>query len=154
MQHIRNIIFWTFLIFPALKELNQICWTLRSGLHEIQTMIEPFHMDWRTTMHANGQFSRNAYLCIIPGNLSENHLHAWLFSNPCGQVRKSIKSRGQICPLLLTRKRTFQHELESNHASKSILDNFPVIIHKSEFLENCRKSICMHGCSPIHLETS
>ena len=27
------------------------------------------------------QFSRNAYICFIPGKLSENHFHTWLFSN-------------------------------------------------------------------------
>ena len=74
------------------------------------------------------KFSRNAYICFIPGKLSENHLHARLFSNPCGQVLKSIKSRGQIFPMLLRRKRTFPHGLENNHACKWTLDNFPGII--------------------------
>ena len=83
------------------------------------------------------QFSRNVYICIIPGKLSENHLHARLFSNPCGQVLKNIKSRGQICPILLRRKRTFPHGLQNNHACKWILDNFPGIIYVSAFLENC-----------------
>ena len=64
------------------------------------------------------QFSRNAYICIIPGKLSENHPHAWLLYNPRGQVPKSIKSRGQICPILLRRKRTFPRGLENNHACK------------------------------------
>ena len=93
-------------------------------------------------------------MCIIPGKLSEDHLHALLFSNPCGQVLKSIKSRGQIWPILLIRKRTFPHGLENHHAWKWILDNFPGIIHMSAFLENCQKSICMHGCSQIHVEMS
>ena len=88
---------------------------------------------------------------LFPGKLSENHLHAWLFWNPCWQVLRSIKSRGQISPQLLRRKRTCPHRLENNHACKWILDNFP-IIHVSEFLENFHKSIYMHGCSPIHVE--
>ena len=67
-----------------------------------------------------GQASRNKYICIIPGNLSD----AWLFSNLCWQVLKSIKSRGQICPILLRRKRTFPCGLENHHACKWILDNF------------------------------
>ena len=66
--------------------------TLRSGVHEISTMIRTFP-------------------CGLENNHSwkivKNHLHTWLFSNPCGQVLQSIKSRGQICPLLLRRKRTF-----------------------------------------------
>ena len=76
------------------------------------------------------------------------------FSNPCGQVLKSIKYRGQICPILLRRKKTFPHKLENNHACKWILDNFPGIIHTSEFLENCPKFICMHCCSPTYVERS
>ena len=45
-------------------------------------------MDWRITMHANGflTLSRNNTFVSIPRKLSEVHLHAWLFSNPCGKV--------------------------------------------------------------------
>ena len=32
------------------------------------------------------QFSWNNTFVSIPGKLSEIHLHAWLFSNPCGKV--------------------------------------------------------------------
>ena len=32
------------------------------------------------------QFSRNSDIGVIPGKLSEFHLHAWLFSNPRGKV--------------------------------------------------------------------
>ena len=32
------------------------------------------------------QLSRNADICVIPGKLSEIHLHAWWFSNPQGKV--------------------------------------------------------------------
>ena len=99
-------------------------------------------------MHANGPMT------IFPGKLSEKHLHAWLFLNPCGQVLKSIKSGGQICPILLRRKGTFPHGLENNHASKWGLDNFPGIIHMSAFLENWKKSICMHCCLQIHVKRS
>ena len=100
------------------------------------------------------QFSRKANICIIPGKLSESHLHAWIFSNPCGQVLKSVKSRGQICPILLGRKRTFPCGFKNSHACKLILDNFPGLIHISAYLEICQKSICMHGCSPIHVKRS
>ena len=99
-------------------------------------------------------FSRNAYIYIIPGKLSENNLHAWLFSNPCGQVLKSIKYRRQNCPVILRRKRTFPRGLENNRACDWILVNFPGIIRMSALLENCQKSIYMQGCSPIHLEIS
>ena len=66
----------------------------------------------------------------------------------------SMKSWGQICPIILKRKGTFPHGLENNHACKWILNNFPAIIHLSAFLENCQKSICMHGFSPIYVEKS
>ena len=32
------------------------------------------------------QFSSNNTDISIPGKLSDIHLHAWLFSNPCGKV--------------------------------------------------------------------
>ena len=77
-----------------------------------------------------------------------------LLTNPCGQDLKSMKSRGQICPILSRRKRTFPRGLKNTHACKWILDNFPGIIRMSASLENCQKSICMHGCAPIHVERS
>ena len=68
----------------------------------------------------------------------QNHLHSWLFSNPCGQVLKSMQSRGQICPILLRRKRTFPHGLENNHKCKWILDNFPGNKYTTQFEIECR----------------
>ena len=47
-----------------------------------------------------------------------------MLSNPGVKV-KSIKSRAQICPILLRRKRTIPLGLENNHAGKWISDNFP-----------------------------
>ena len=74
------------------------------------------------------QFSRNAYICIIPGKLSENHLHAFLFSNPCGQV--------------LSLRDHFKQFSKNN-------------TYMSAFLENFQESFCIHGCcSPIHVERS
>ena len=133
-----------------------LCCTLRSGLHEILTMITtfPHGLENNHACKKTWQFSRNFCICIIPGKLSENHLHVWLFSNPWGQVLKCRKSRGQICPILLRRNRTFPHGLEKNQACKWILDNFPGTIRMSAFLENCQKSINMHDCSAIHVEMS
>ena len=42
------------------------------------------------------------------------YLYILLLSNPGDKVLQSIKSRGQICPVLLGRKRTFPHELDNN----------------------------------------
>ena len=113
-------------------------------------------MEWRTTMHANGHLTifHECLYMYYSWKIFRKCLHAWLFSNPCWQVLKSIKSRIQICPILLRRKRTFPHKLENNHACNGILDNFPGLICMSAFLKNCQKSICMHGCSPIHVERS
>ena len=44
------------------------------------------------------------------------------------------------------------HGLQNNHACKWIPDNFPQMLTYVSFLENCLKSICMPGCSPIHME--
>ena len=49
---------------------------------------------------------------------------------------------------------TFPHGLDNNHAGKWISDNFPGMLTYVIFLEKCQKSICMHGCSPIHVERS
>ena len=48
--------------------------------------------------------------------------------------------------------RTFPHGLENNHAFKWISDNFPGMLIYVLFLENCLKSICIYGDSPIHVE--
>ena len=42
--------------------------------------------------------------------------------------------------------------LENNHACKWISDKSPGMLTYMFFLENCEKSICMHGCSPINEE--
>ena len=69
------------------------------------------------------------HVCVTPGTFSEIHLHAGLFSNQRGKGLKSIKSRGQICPTLLRKKRIFPRGLENNHACKWIYANFPGITH-------------------------
>ena len=49
-----------------------------------------------------------------------------------------------------TMNRTFPHGLEYNQFS----DNFPGMLKNILFLENCLKSVCLYGCSPIHVERS
>ena len=39
------------------------------------------------------QFFRNNKYVSIPGKLSENHLHAWWFSNPFGKVLIIVGNR-------------------------------------------------------------
>ena len=65
----------------------------------------------------------------------------------CGTLRSGLHG----IPKMI---RTFQHEFENNHECKWVLNNIPGIIHMSAFLKNCQKSICMYGCSPIHMERS
>ena len=47
------------------------------------------------------QLSRNADLSVIPGNMSEIHLHACLSSNPQGKVCKIIRFRWKSVPYLV-----------------------------------------------------
>ena len=65
--------------------------------------------------------SRNGDITVISGKLSEIHLHAWFFSNLLEKVLKSIKSTGQISPILLRRKCTFPVDCRTT-------------IHTNEFL--------------------
>ena len=90
-------------------------------------------------------------------------LHFGIFPNLSQQKheeQKKWKIRCLCCTLrsglheISTMIRTFPCGLENNHACKWISDNFPVITHMPALMENCRKSICMHGCSPIHKEKS
>ena len=66
-------------------------------------------------------------------------------------IRCTLRSGLHEIPTMI---RTFPHRLENNHACKWISDNFPGMLTYVLFLENCLKSICMHGCSPIHVERS
>ena len=50
--------------------------------------------------------------------------------------------------------RTFPYGLGNNHSCKRISDNFPEMLTYVLVLENCLKSICMHGCSRIHVKRS
>ena len=50
--------------------------------------------------------------------------------------------------------RTFPHGLEINHVCKWISDNSSGMLNNILFLENCLKSVCMYGCSPIHVKRS
>ena len=68
-----------------------------------------------------------------------------------GLAKGNLRSGLHEIPKMI---RTFPPWLENNHACKWISDNFPGITHMSEHLENSYKSICLHGCTPIHGERS
>ena len=48
-------------------------------------------------------------------------------------------------PYKSTKVRTFPHGLENNYAYKWTSDNFAGMLTHVVFLENCQKTICMHG---------
>ena len=123
---------------------HNVSCTLRSGLHEIPKMIRTFPHGLENNRAFKWTFDNFPGMLtpvLFLENCQKTIFMQGFFSNPCGQVLKSIKSMGQICPVLLRRKRTFPSGLENNHACKWILDNFPGIICLSAFLENCQKSI-------------
>ena len=66
-------------------------------------------------------------------------------------IRCTLRSGLHEIPTML---RTFPCGLEHNHACKWISDNIPGMLKYQLFLENGQKSICVHGCSPIHKERS
>ena len=45
-------------------------------------------MNWRITMYANGFLTifQEEYIGKHSWKIVRTHLHAWLFSNPCGKV--------------------------------------------------------------------
>ena len=139
--------------FPYLH----ICCTLRSGLHEIPTMIRTFPHGFENN-HACKWISDTfpgmlTYILFLESCLKSICMHG------CSPIHVKmffflLKSMGQICSLDFILLRTCPHGLENNGASIWFSDNFPGIIHILAFLENCQKSICMHGCSPIHVERS
>ena len=98
-------------------------------------------MDWRTTMRTYVLFLKNCQKTICMHGYSPIH------------VDRSLRV-SNLEDKSLRRKRTFPRGLENDHACKWILDNFPGIICMSAFLESCQKSICLHGCSRIHVEGS
>ena len=80
-------------------------------------------------------------------------------TNKCIDLENQFNP-AQSCPMSIlhsqirtqTMIRTFSHGCENNLACKWIYDNFPGTLTYILFLENCLKSICMHGCSLIHME--
>ena len=68
-------------------------------------------------------------------------------SNICCTLRSGLHE-------IPTIMKTFPHGLENNHSCKWISNNFPGMLTYLLILKNCLKSICMHCCSPVHVESS
>ena len=64
------------------------------------------------------QFSNKIIYVKIVGNLPDQHLNVWLFSNPGDKVKILVESTGQICPIVLHPFWTFCPGFESNHTFK------------------------------------
>ena len=127
-----------------------LCCTLRSGLHEIPTMIRTFSNGFEKTMHADG------LLTIFQECL--HMYYSWkIVTIPfaCMVILQSMWTGPYKYQIQGTKLfHTFKKKKDLSIASKWILDIFPGIIHMSALLENCHKSFCMHGYSPIHVERS
>ena len=66
-------------------------------------------------------------------------------------ISSTLRSGLREIPTMI---RTFPHGLEDNHACQWTSDNFPGMLTYVIFLENCQKTVCMHGYSPIHVNRS
>ena len=96
--------------------------------------------------------------CIAKGHTKAAMCVKWWLQKCYLRILKSVTCLG--CTLrsglreIPTMIRTSPHGLENNHACQWVFDNFPGLLTYILFLEICLKSICMHGCSPIHVERS
>ena len=71
------------------------------------------------------QFSNIIIYIRVHGKMPDQHFKVSLFSNPVEKVPILVKSRVQICPLILTRNRTFSPGLENNDNLKCWSGIFP-----------------------------
>ena len=71
---------------------------------------------------------------------------AWNYGGICCTLRSGLHE-------IPTMIRNLPHGFENNHECKWISDNLLRILTYVLLLENCQKSACMHGCSPIHVES-
>ena len=90
------------------------------------------------------QFSNTILYPKIVGQIPDQNLNVWLFSNPGDKVQIHIKSTGQICPVVLHLFWTFSPGFENNHKFKCWSSIFPTIL-----LENCQNNISVYGGSSI-----
>ena len=96
-------------------------------------------------------YLRGVPLCNTNQFTTLQYSEVYFLSERRGHICCTLRSGLHEIPTVI---RTFSHGLKNNHAYKWTFDNFPVMLTYELFLENCQKSICMHGCSPIHVERS
>ena len=95
------------------------------------------------------EFSNIIIYVKIVGKIQDQHLSAWLFSNPGDKVQILVESTGLICPVVLHLFWTLSPGLENNHAFKYWSCIFPTILTYIIRLENYQNNISVYGCSPI-----
>ena len=101
-------------------------------------------MDWRTIMHANGLLTifEECFHFYYSWKIFQKtiFMHGYSpFSNPCGQAIKSMKYRGQICPILLGRKGPFHMDGRTTmHANgfQTIFQEYYVYQHSWKIVRN------------------
>ena len=136
--------------------MHKITYVALSDLDSIkfQQWFGPFHIDWRTTMLANG------FLTIFPE--CWHTYYSWkIFQNPFAfMVILQFTWKG---PLFSKKYGTdLSHRFHTLKDLSSWIGEQPCmqmvfwhfwgIIFMSAFLVKCQKSICMHGCWPIHVK--
>ena len=84
------------------------------------------------------QFSNIIRYVKIVGNIPDQHLNVWLFSNPGDKVQNRWRTTGQICPVLSTRIWTWSPGLENNNTFKCWSGIFPTTLTYMIILENCQ----------------
>ena len=110
------------------------------------------HVDQMTSsLYIFGQHLKFAKTCNIRKMVIFQHKQLLSQKNIYIYICYTLRSELHEIPTII---RTFPCGLENNHACKRISDNFPGMMTYVLFLENCQKSIYMHGCSSIHGERS
>ena len=88
-----------------------------------------------------------AFLCSLEkyrqAGIKKLYQYLWWLGSKC-YISCTLRSGIHESPTMI---RIFSFGLENNHASKWISDHFPEMLKYVLFLENCPKSIWMHGCS-------
>ena len=109
-----------------------------------KTMVQEFVEGiFSCTKHAYKQTNKYQYIGLKPTHQKLQYVPLWL---SC-----TVRSGLHEIPTMI---RTYPHGLENKHACKWTFGNFPGMITYILFLENCQKTICMDGYSPIRVDRS
>ena len=111
--------------------------------------------NWRKPISSNNKmykyFWTNCYIKYIAPRQKNIKLVFCLFNYLIVHLRCTLRSGLHETTKMI---RIFPNGFEINHACKWTSDNFPGMLTYLLFLENCHKTICMHGYSSIHVDKS